>query len=415
MRVLPCLTGITVLLTGCVFGRMDPSEASSVQSPYGRTVDLVLTTAPDGMRSVFGELLWVERDAVVVLARDTVFRVPLDRVLRHRVVRGDSSTARISGRPDPELHFTGAARYPGPLDPDRVDALLDALGLEAIRTLDDPLDAGGPTHSGDPGIRAAANPPELAAFLDEARAAADRLARLETAIAEGYRRLGPSFPGMGEHWVHPGRVVEGRIDPRRPAVVCYVRVDDQPRLTSLAFTLPLDPDEKPPASPFGREAWHDHAHTVDEESLLLAHPASVHDAVGPRLSMVHVWIWPENPDGVLAQNNWRLPFAVAGLPVDALDPSVDAARAVSLWTAEAGYYEELFRAAANPTPDERAALLALLVEHRRLAGGWLARRADTGRPGSPPLSDAAAIWSSLWDRIEADVSPGTWRQLAPLR
>ena len=81
--------------------------------------------------------------------------------------------------------------------------------------------------------------PEARTFIQATVDATRRFASRTEAIRAGYRRLGPDFPGMGEHWVHPGRIVAGVLDPVRPPVLSYVVVAGEPRLAGVAFTLPL--------------------------------------------------------------------------------------------------------------------------------------------------------------------------------
>ena len=49
-------------------------------------------------------------------------------------------------------------------------------------------------------------------FVAQARVAANRFRSLDSAIADGYRRLGMDFPAMGEHWVNRSAVLAGKLD-----------------------------------------------------------------------------------------------------------------------------------------------------------------------------------------------------------
>ena len=157
-----------LLLASCTFGYSDPDEFPDATSAYGRTVHLLVSVTPERQRSVKGELLWVENDALVVLARDTAWRVPLHRIDRHRLVPDNPGydDRQVWHRTVPERRFAHASRYPSPPDPGRVRALLDALGLDEVLTLGDDL--------GDPELEDPAPTRELEAFLDEAGAAAVR-------------------------------------------------------------------------------------------------------------------------------------------------------------------------------------------------------------------------------------------------
>lgn len=249
------------------------------------------------------------------------------------------------------------------------------------------------------------------AFIARVTAAAARFESRDHAIREGYRRLGPDFPGMGEHWVLPSQIVAGTLDADRPPVLSYAEIDGEPRLLGVAFTLPLGRDDTPPAAPFGREVWHDHAGSVDEETLLLNHPASDHGASGARMAMVHVWTHVDNPDGVLAQNNWRLPFLRAGVAPPE-HPSLDAARGVSLADDGRRYYPLLIRRAAELDTRESAAVDSLVDLHAsRMESELDAARA--GR-GAAPGPRAAAAWTSFWRDVRNAVRGETWMRLEPL-
>jgi hypothetical protein len=251
------------------------------------------------------------------------------------------------------------------------------------------------------------------AFLEGARAAAERFHDRAEAIRRGYRRLGPDFPGMGEHWIHPGILVRGVLDPEAPGVLCFVERDGRAHLVGLAYAVPLGPHDDPPERPFGREVWHDHVGAVDEEVLLLDHP-STHEggAHGHRLAMVHVWMPLENPDGVLAQNNWALPWWRVGLEAPEA-PSPEAARGVSLARSGRDYYAELLRRAAPLSLPEEAAVDEVIRRHADRADRAVdAALAAGGRVDRP--AGFADIWTGFWDEVRASVGPGTWERLRPL-
>lgn len=385
---------LLVVQTACIFPHGAEEERSAaVRRPNGTIVSLRLDLGDDrgsGQYTAGGELLEVRDDGLLLATSSTILFIP-SRYLDDPEVR------------DPES-LRSKSRYPYGLDDALLARLMAETGVERIDTL-----------GGDPEPRSSSAPDStvLRDFLARAREAAEPFHSLENAVAAGYRLLGPSFPGMGEHWIHPGLIVEDRVAPDRPPVLCYARVDEERRLVGLAFAVPLEPDEQPPDYPAGREAWHDHTDHIDEEVLLLSHPGSHHGADGPRLAMFHAWLWVENPDGVLAQNNWRLPFVQAGLDRGGLHPSADAARGLSLHTAGPDYYLELFDAAAAPGPAEKAALSELLEAYARRA----ARMAEAGSTAADPagVGHLETLWNDLWTEIETTVQPRTFRALAGLR
>jgi hypothetical protein len=394
--------GLVLGLAGCVISheaRQENRRAS--HSAHGETItfrynsgpaaELPAAERPGSGEQVdvrTAELLEVRDDGVLIGADSAIQYIPLDRLVFPEIT--DPATYRVR------------ARYPRGLTDAQLQRLLQAVGAERVDTLGvEPVDT--------------ADPAVLEAFLRQAEAAAEPYRSLEHAVASGFRRLGPAFPGMGEHWIHPGRIVAGHINPARPPVLCYAPVDGEHRLIALAFTVPLEADEPPPAYPAGRGAWHDHGGHVDEETLLLIHRHSHQGADGPRLAMFHAWLWLDNPDGVLAQNNWRLPFLQAGLDAHGLRPSADAARALSLHTAGADYYLALFRAAAALEPGEVAALSDLLDRRAHTARAWAAA-APAGEPlDVAALTELEALWADVWAEIAATVRASTWEALSMLR
>lgn len=256
----------------------------------------------------------------------------------------------------------------------------------------------------------------LPSFLEELGAAGHRFENLSVAVAEGYRKLGPDFPGMGEHWVNPGLVIAGELDPARPPVLGYTFVDGDRRLVSFAYTRVLGPGEVPPAGPFPAHAWHDHTGGVDEESLLLSGPMSMDgEDNGFRLSMVHVWLGVENPDGVLAQNNWALPYLRAGVPAPER-PSSEAARALALSSEEGmAFYEELLREGVGLEGRELDVAVAAFEEAGRESRLRLEDPRTSGGLGETSVDDLEAVWAHLWARLEKTLSSGSVAAMAPLR
>jgi len=255
--------------------------------------------------------------------------------------------------------------------------------------------------------------PEREAFLRQAAAAAERYADRREAIADGFRRIGPDFPGMGVHWIHTSRIVGGELVGDRPSVLCYVEIDGKPTLVGLAYTLPLAANEAPPVEPFGTAAWHDHSGQVTEESLLLNHPSSV-TASDPtfRLSMVHVWMPLTNPDGLLVQNNWAIPWLRAGMtPPES--PRPGPARGLSLGSTGVDYYRELLYWAAEMEPSERAVVDAALEGHARQVDGWIASHGEAWDDAD--LVELERVWDDLWDDLERELDPHVYERIIPLR
>jgi hypothetical protein len=256
---------------------------------------------------------------------------------------------------------------------------------------------------------------DLTSFLRSLESSTRRFEDVDAAIAEGYRKLGPDFPGMGEHWISPGLVIAGSLDPSRPPVIAYTVVGERRRLIGFAYTRVLGQDEPLPAGPFPRHAWHDHTGGVDEESLILSGPASMHaTADGFRLAMVHLWTEVDNPDGILAQSNWALPFLRAGLPVPQRTSS-EAARALSLSTvAGEAFYEELVRDGIRLEGSELAEAAAAFEATAHASRAWHERRAAATTLTSDDVDALERIWSDLWRLLEQTLSPESLAAMAVL-
>ena len=200
-------------------------------------------------------------------------------------------------------------------------------------------------HDSDPGATA---------FRDRVREGTTRFADRNAAVRAGYRVVGGDFPAMGRHWVHPGIILRGEVDPRSPAILSYAEIGGSQVLVGVAFAVSLAPGEQPPLVAGKRRAWHEHNGSVAEESIVREHSHSISGAL-TRLAILHVWSGIENPDGVFATDNWALPFARAGLaaPVPVAPGS---ARAISLLNGGADYYAMLI-GMDRPTDGEVERLL----------------------------------------------------------
>jgi hypothetical protein len=253
-----------------------------------------------------------------------------------------------------------------------------------------------------------------ASFIEAARDATRRYHDRAAAIADGFRLLGPDFPAMGEHWVQPGRMVQGRLDVTRPQALSYAVIDGQPVLTGVIYARPLVPGEALPDFPRAGFPWHDHAGAIDEESVLLHHvPTAGDGAGGVRLTMLHAWIWLDNPDGTFSADNWALPFVRLRLVVpDRIPP--DAARMLSLLSGGDRYYRMLVRALARPTPDEEAAVAAYLGEAGAGLPTWLSQHAADGELDRAALDTLESRWQAMWREIAGVLRPEAVARLQPL-
>jgi hypothetical protein len=117
--------------------------------------------------------------------------------------------------------------------------------------------------------------------------------------------------------------------------------------------------------------------------------------------VLHAWIWLDNPDGLLATDNWALPYARLGYAAPA-DVSPDAARALALAAGDAGraYLEALIRAVGQPDAAETEVLAAIVARHQTAARGL-----------GPNATALEHCWNHLWDEVAITVRPAVWERL----
>lgn len=245
----------------------------------------------------------------------------------------------------------------------------------------------------------------LAAFVARARAGTVALRDPEAARAAGYRPVGPDFPGMGRHWIHTALILRAVPNPAEPPVLEYAELNGTPALVGVAYAVLVKDDRAPTSLPVPAEAWHFHQGTVDEESFLRSHAGAGHIVPGPRLAVIHAWIWLDNPDGLFATDNWALPYARLGLSVPR-HSSRAAARALALAAGEGGrlYVEALLHAVGQPSDDEMKALSGAVSRHQTIA-----------RAQAPDVVKLEACWRALWDEIRTSVRPQVWERLVAIR
>lgn len=230
-------------------------------------------------------------------------------------------------------------------------------------------------------------------FVATVREATARFRDRAQAVIAGYRPIGPDFPGMGEHWISVPLLLEGALDPARPPILEYAEIGGAMTLTGAAFAVLVPADSAPPTAglPVGAEAWHYHGGTVDEESFVLGHAHGAHARRDrPRMAVLHVWAWLDNPDGPFATDNWALPFARLGLPLPMVAPRREVAHALALAAGGERYY--LAVAAAGNALDS---LHRTTVTERLTSSAAAIRAALRDHPLDDALFRAAAEWLAL--------------------
>jgi hypothetical protein len=252
----------------------------------------------------------------------------------------------------------------------------------------------------------------LAGFVAQARAGTARYRDPEIARAAGYRPVGPDFPGMGRHWVHPALILRDSLEPAEPPVLEYAEIAGRLTLVGVAYARLLQDWPPPPELPVPAAAWHLHQGTVQEESFLRSHVNVAHVGPGPKIAVLHVWLWLDNPDGVLATDNWALPYARLGYTAPAGAPRA-AARALALAAGEGGraYLDAVLRAVGRPSPEEAQALRDVVARHQVAARALLPYTVD----GSVPVAALEHCWSALWEDVRRAVRPDVWERLQATR
>lgn len=255
------------------------------------------------------------------------------------------------------------------------------------------------------------NPAEAAdsgavAFRERVREGTARFADRNAAIRGGYRAVGGDFPAMGRHWVHPGIILRGKIEPDSPAILSYAEIAGVPVLVGVAFAVPLKPGEKPPPIAGRAREWHEHNGSVAEESLVAQHQHGSADAP-TRLAILHVWSGIDNPAGVFATDNWALPFVRVGLAVPERLP-LGAARSLSLLSGGADYFAMLL-GPVHGRSAEVARLLSAARQEAQLA-------VESGESGNAlnfgQIGRLEQVWRGLVASVEGVVGESA-RPLSP--
>jgi hypothetical protein len=243
------------------------------------------------------------------------------------------------------------------------------------------------------------------AFLAAARSAAALYRDPAAALAAGYRPMGPESPAMGRHWVHPGLLFKGVIDPARPAILAYAMIAGRPSLAGVAYAVP--PGGEIPAEPASRAAWHVHDGTLIEEAVQPdhdAHSAGASDAGRRGVAVLHAWVGVPNPAGVFAADNWALPYVRLGL-----EPPAGAPKAAAQGLALAGGGVPFFVAQltwdAGLTPDRAAAVRRVLDAGADSVSGWLAAR-PARAVAAAELEWLARVWDDTWRAARREAAHG---------
>lgn len=125
--------------------------------------------------------------------------------------------------------------------------------------------------------------------LAQVRAATARYHDVDQARADGYVDIDVFIPNMGFHYLKPD-LLDDTFELTRPELLVYAPQGDGLRLVAVEYAVPVDLDDPAPA-PEGftgdMDVW----------------------AINAAFSLwtLHAWIWQDNPDGVFAPFNPRVP------------------------------------------------------------------------------------------------------------
>ncbi len=128
--------------------------------------------------------------------------------------------------------------------------------------------------------------------LAQVRRATAKYHNVENALADGYIATPhciavPGVGGMGYHYVNPGLLMDGIVDPLKPELLLYAPSGNGGvKLVGIEYMVP--DDGQPHPSLFGR---------------LFDGPMPGHEEGMPVHYDLHVWVWQANPSGIFTGFN----------------------------------------------------------------------------------------------------------------
>ena len=171
------------------------------------------------------------------------------------------------------------------------------------------------------------------------RQAMSELDTPQAARAAGFNPALGDIPGMGVHYVHMGRSLDGVwID--APDHLMFVNIDGREQLVGAAYVFFGVPETKVPI-PFESDLarWHDHPEFGDESLTL---------------HMLHVWFVPSS-NGPFAGLNFWLPYRTAGIEPPSSCWMADEADADRIRNVSFALVPPRWQAAAEPFAERQAA------------------------------------------------------------
>lgn len=406
-RVLQVFSSAVALLVGCISG---PSVEDFGPARTGAGVSVEFRLAGEPTRRIYGELLSVEQSSFLVVVHNVqpplaasppepyVARLWMTAIEQARF--GEIMSRRSFKLPVPD-RVRLSSRYPYGVTPELLARLLEAYeqpGLvvhppdsggdeEPLGATSGPLPATGSVHSDRTSIDG---------FRTTARDATRRYHAASVALADGFRPVGEDSPAMGRHWVNPARLFSRDVSAERPAILMYIDVEGQAVLTGIAYAVPLeDLATVSSAIPAPLEAWHVHTGALAAESHKPDHISNPPMSDDTGVAVLHAWVWTENPAGLFAPDNWKLPWLRLGL-LPPLDAPVAAAKAIALCTEE-GYEHFAFqwRASMRSSSSVEQETAAVELEEARRTALARCRLLEGARPSTDEVAEFRRLGEHL--------------------
>ena len=236
-----------------------------------------------------------------------------------------------------------------------------------------------------------------------------RYADRRAAAADGYHRIGPDFPGMGEHWLNTAVLLSGKLDASRPTILIYAPIANEVKLLGVGFVTTTRGDETAHGVAGWPDAWHEHSGLLTDESGV-APSASVQG--GTHVWVLHAWTTLANPGGKFTPDNWALPFLRAGLDVPA-HADADVGRALAMVHGGDVYLRDVLTDAGLRTPARSMAIDSMLAIARERVVSVVSARQSPKLLTTDELSALRAEWHSLAASLRTLLGTGVDQYLAP--
>ena len=396
MRALALLS-MAQWLAACQWGTR-PANFPPAHSPSGVQVAVRIVAEPVDR---VGELYAADTDGVIVRVDSRLVRMAWPKVAAMDVHRMGNGYDVAGGVVPDSAHIARLAalsRFPQGLSGELLRRVLQRLEQDSVDVV------------------SALTLDSIARVADRASA---RFTDRRVAIAEGYRRIGADFPGMGEHWVNPAALLESVIDPERPSFLTYVSMAGESRLLGVGFITTTTSDDTAPNVPGFAEHWHEHSGLLSDESGARSgmETGSGGDSTaerGSRVWVLHVWTGLANPDGRFAADNWSLPFARGGM-IPPATADADAARAFGLAGEDRGdeFLRELLTDAGLRTESRAAAADSVIAGARTRAQTIVARISRGNQVDERSLLELRLVWREMAASLEQLLGGHTAALLAP--